>query len=299
MAAFLLRHYTDRGLRCAYLSRGYGRKTKGYQRVDPQKGNALNFGDEALQIALQFPNLPVAVCENRVNGAEKLIRDHNVDLIVLDDAFQHRRIGRDLDILMMDAGRLPWKDLVLPAGNLREPRWGMKRASLWVVSKLRDETQIPTIDRAFRERPRVYTRPEFSALQAFYPESTPDLSLESLKKRPVLLFSGLGNNAYFFRQVEEMGAIPLATIPFADHHSYTETDLAKILAKFDAEKAKKDNFTAPILITTEKDFCRLAQDRYKALLKGKPLYYLRMDLRWLAGREQFEQRLNSILNHND
>ena len=129
MTEYLIRLLKDK-YKLATLSRGYGRKTKGYLTAT---ATATNLGDEPAQYKAKFPDITVAVCEKRVEGIQKLLPDHGV--ILLDDAFQHRAVSPGLSILLLDYNRLGEPHLLLPAGNLREPFSGRWRAQVIVVTK--------------------------------------------------------------------------------------------------------------------------------------------------------------------
>ncbi|RYE16546.1 MAG: tetraacyldisaccharide 4'-kinase, partial [Sphingobacteriaceae bacterium] len=116
----------------ATLSRGYGRQTKGFFYAG-KNSTAQTVGDEPLQFKQKFPEITVAVCENRVAGVEKLLPDH--DLILLDDAYQHRALKPGFNVLLFDFAKLDEPHFLLPAGNYREPFWGKKRADVIVISK--------------------------------------------------------------------------------------------------------------------------------------------------------------------
>ncbi|MEL6134010.1 MAG: tetraacyldisaccharide 4'-kinase, partial [Bacteroidota bacterium] len=146
VAAYILSFLSERGIQAAYLSRGYGRKTKGFLAVDPTQGDSQTYGDEALQIAHQFPQLPVAVCEKRAEGIQQLLNKFTLQVIVLDDAFQHLAVQRDLNLIVIDAQRLPYKDFILPAGNLREPLSSLHKADFFIINKLSQAARIPQID---------------------------------------------------------------------------------------------------------------------------------------------------------
>ena len=135
MSAYILRLLQEQGVRPALLSRGYGRKTKGYCAATLQS-TAADIGDEPLEIYRMFnTKVPVRVCEKRCEGARRLLQENEgIGAIVLDDAYQHRYIHRDLNILLTDYNRLYTRDKVLPAGRLREIAQGAERANIIVVT---------------------------------------------------------------------------------------------------------------------------------------------------------------------
>lgn len=299
MAEFLLEKLQVMGRHPAYLSRGYGRSTQGYLRVDPEQAGGLRFGDEAVQVARRFPKLPVAVCEDRVEGARRLIAEDGADVIVLDDAFQHRRIARDLDLVMIDANRPPWRDHLLPAGRLREPRRSLRRAHAFIVSKwpaaMAPEMAAQTVPPALRPDTAVSVFGlEAVEVCAFAGEKK--LPLSELKRYTGIAFAGLGNNAYFFRQVARWLGDCSGTTGFRDHHVYTAGDREKILAQLrDREEKNNAKFDGPIILTTEKDYMRLRSTAGFTAWQTLPLYYVRVRLRPVWGERAFTQKIEETL----
>lgn len=292
MAEYLIRELIQRGLRPGYLSRGYGRDTKGYRRVDPTEDSFREVGDEALQVATKFSTVPVAVCEDRVLGATTLTADAPIDVLVLDDAFQHRRIRRNVDIVMIDANRPPWDDHLFPAGALREPRSSLNRADLVVVSKLSNHKQIPRYKHRIN-RPLAFSELTPTALVRLgQPER---LTLAEIKDVNAITFSALGNNQDFFESVRAAGLRTIETYSFADHHAFTPNEIGRISRRY-RKLAKQDVFTKDIiLVTSEKDAVRLTREPWFAMQVGHlPLYYLEVELRLFEGKGNFEQQLSQL-----
>lgn len=266
--------------RLAVLSRGYKRKTKGFMEVD-SAGTAGQYGDEPLQIARKFPSVKVAVDANRVEGCENL-KDY--DLIVLDDAFQHRRLRPDFSIVLVDWSRPVFDDRLLPFGGLRDLPERIFAADLIAVSKcpvnLTDEEKS---DFAHKLRLKSYNPDDCTAL-------TPDgrripvIFTHIEYEKPVSVFPG-GDHRYAYadnlilitgvarggvlaRHLSESYRI-VRTFDFPDHHAFTSRDLARI------ESAAK-RFPTAALATTEKDaqrFISLASvpERLKQRLLAVPI----------------------------
>jgi tetraacyldisaccharide 4'-kinase len=298
MAEFLLEKLQAMGRNPAYLSRGYGRSTRGYLRVNPADAEGLRYGDEALQVARRFPHLPVVVCEDRVAGVERLLAETEADVVVLDDAFQHRRIARDLDLVMLDASRLPWNDALLPSGRLREPLRSIHRAEAVVVSKLPAEGSQKVLDdilqRFGKDKEVAAFDLEMVEIRHFFEDET--LDPPDLRACSGAAFSGLGNNNYFFAGVENLLGKCLKTFPFRDHHAYTKSDLEKILGILPTIEENKPKFDGPLILTTEKDFVRLKSMPWFDDLIGQPLYYIRVAMVPRYGWEGIEKRIEKILN---
>ncbi len=291
VAEWLLAHWQRQGRRPAYLSRGYGRETQGYCKVPAQGGRAQVYGDEALQVAAKFPALPVAVCADRRAGIRRLVAEERAELIVLDDAFQHRRVARDLDWVVIDAQRLPTQDMLLPAGNLREARRHLRRADLLIVNKVADPEQLPALRRALRRyaRPMAFVQPQLREVQPLAAGSAQPV--EVLPGQPVILLAGIGHPEAFARQVEGLGARVVERHFFRDHHPFTPQDLARLQARLDL-------YPSSWLLTTEKDACRLRHQPWMSPFASLPLFYLPLTLHWLAGREEAEQALQSVLSRS-
>lgn len=285
MAEFLLRKMEERGIKAAYLSRGYGRKTKGYLRVDPHSGNADDYGDEAFQVAHKFPKFPVAVSENREKGIRELLKEE-VELIVLDDAFQHRKVARDLDLLLIDANRLPVEDWVVPAGTLRESIRGLKRADLLLVNKIKHDSQIENITpKLSRWQKKVaFMQVEQKEIKAFDPSQ--DFTEMNLKEeKEVVLFSGIGNPDFFEAQIQAAGWKLKKHIKFGDHYDFKGKDIDRLL---------KEKGANSIFLCTEKDFYRLLNKSFSEKLSGEAFYYIPIQLKFLEGEEFLLEKLEGL-----
>lgn len=262
----------------AYLSRGYGRQTKGFLVVNPQSGNALKYGDEAIQVAGKFPEVVVAVCEDRNKGIQELINQHKVSLVVLDDAFQHRKVQRDVNIVVMDATRMPDRDLVLPAGNLREQISELKRADLLVVNKVLKPDDIPSLEKRLERfhKPVAFCQPGFH--QWVFPFQPP------ARKQTAFLFSGIGNPDSFYRLVQKQNIGITNHLIFRDHYPYRQPVIEEIIE--DWQRSGAD-----MLLTTEKDFSRISGRPFFGILKNVPFGYVKIRLKWLKGEEHIHEAL--------
>jgi len=234
MTIALAKALTERGLYVDVLSRGYRRKSKLPARVDPG-GTAAQFGDEPLLIAREA-GLPVYVAAQRYQAgllAEVESPDVNDRAVhLLDDAFQHRQLHRDVDILLLNGQ--DWEDSLLPAGNLREPLPAAHRASA---------IAIPVDDPALETKLRDwgFQGPIWRLKRAMEVPAVDG---------PVVAFCGIGRPDQFFAGLEAAGLRLAARVVFADHHRYTAADLAGLESTAGASEAST-------LITTEKDLARL------------------------------------------
>ncbi len=283
VAAYILSHLSQYNISAAYLSRGYGRKTKGYLRVNPSTGNSLQYGDEALQIAHQFPELPVAVCEKRAIGIQQLLSETDVQVIVLDDAFQHLAVARDLNLVVMDAQRLPDQDFILPAGNLREVLSTLKKADFFIINKLSHKALLPEIEKRLGKwgKEMAFCRPAFHDIRTFQEEVYRIQNGQSIHA-----FAGIGNPHYFFDQLRTQGFQLKGVTAFSDHHDYQAREFASILADLEPET---------ILLTTEKDYHRLKDADWLSQYDHFTWTYLPMYLKWWKGEVTLQANIHRVL----
>lgn len=300
MTEYLLRYLQEKGASPAYLSRGYGRDSKGFILINPEQHTAYQVGDEALQVARKFNNVPVAVCEDRVAGVRQLLASNSsISCVVLDDAFQHRRMGRTLDFVMLDANRLPWNDFLLPAGTLREQTANLHRADLVVVNKVRNQNMVSGLRRKLEKQGHQACFAQLRPLRLVSFKGNEVIEIEQLKNRNCVVFSGLGNNAVFFDDLQALGIKIVKKFPFADHYVFSEQEMKRITRHY-RRIANQDIFEAqPLIITTEKDFNRLKDAGWFQLLSQQfPFYYLEVALEIIDGKEIFEGFLQTLVPNN-
>ncbi|MCZ4318033.1 tetraacyldisaccharide 4'-kinase [Aequorivita viscosa] len=241
--------------RLAILSRGYKRKTTGYREVLPTN-SAAEVGDEPLQFKKKFPEIPVAVCENRQIGIEKL--HEKASVILLDDAFQHRKVKASFNILLTAFDKLYVNDCMLPTGNLREPKIGANRADLIVVTKCPEnisDTAVEAIKRKLNPKPSQDIFFSKIGYASQIKNNAEQKSLSYLKDRPFLLVTGIANPKPLVSYLKEEG-LEFTESTFADHHNFTNSEI---------EQFKKE----ALILTTEKDFMRL-----QTIANATEIYYL-------------------------
>jgi len=277
MIEWLLNHLSG-GSKLAVLSRGYKRKSKGYVLAQPTS-TAEEIGDEPLQIYSKFPEVAVAVEADRIKGIEQLQTSRNPDLILLDDAYQHRKVKPSFSILLTSYDQLYTKDWYLPTGNLRDSKSASKRADLIVVTKC-----PPDLDNEGQSRIKQELNPEMNQKVLFctleYDNSLKgekaDLSILDLKNKEVTLITGIANPKPLveFLQSEE---IRFDHREFSDHHYFSGKEI--------------DFFNSrPLVLTTEKDYMRLKN-------KVDKLYYISVRHRFLGdGREVIKKSLENLSN---
>jgi tetraacyldisaccharide 4'-kinase len=275
MVAAVVEWFVSRGLRPVILSRGY--------RSAPNAGN-----DEKLVLDQLCPNVVHLQSPDRVRSAQDACQRHNADVLILDDGFQHRRLARDLDVVLIDALD-PWgAGHVLPRGLLREPRSGLSRANLVVLTRAdqcspeRKQEILAEIRALVGDRPPVEATFQPIGLVNSSGETAPTESLAEA----VAAFCGIGNPEGFRRTLTVEGfASRLAGFrTFPDHHHYTPSDLDDL-----ADWARTCG--AGVLITTQKDLVKIPRND----LGGLPLWALAIRAQISVGREEFEARLQELI----
>lgn len=249
----------------AVLSRGYKRKTHGFVLAN-RKSSPDTIGDEPLQIYLKYGSrVKVAVCENRRKGIKEIMRQFpDTELIILDDAYQHRYVKPKVNILLMDYNRPVYDDKLLPLGRLREQAHQTIRADMVIVTKCPDglsPLSYRLISKNLELMPYqklYFSNFSYSSLTPVFPEDKPyhvDLSLLS-KRDTVLLVTGVANPRGFIRH---FNSYPFRRIicHFPDHHDFSRVDIEKLYYKFMHTPGERK-----IIITTEKDAIRLAYNPY-------------------------------------
>lgn len=268
---YLIRLLSSR-CRVAVLSRGYRRKSSGFVLAN-RESTVADLGDEPFQYHNKFTNIDVAVDADRKNGIGQLIRDVHPDVIVLDDAYQHRRVKAGFYILLTAYGDLYADDLVLPAGNLREFAAGARRADVIIVTKcppgLRGEEQQKIVGKLnpMRSQPVFFTTVAYSD-QVYCEQGSKMVAALPEEK---ILVAGIAKPEPFFRYLHREGDDLHA---YPDHHNFTDGEISHL------DKISKDK----IIITTEKDYMRL-----KGRLPKGRLYYLPIEVKFLAGKDQFDK----------
>ncbi|PKR79785.1 tetraacyldisaccharide 4'-kinase [Brumimicrobium salinarum] len=275
----------------AVLSRGYGRKTKGFVKVNAN-ADVTNVGDEALNYAQKFEGeIEVAVCEKRVEGARKLLENYpETEVIVLDDAYQHRYLHRDCNILLTEFNKPYFKDFVLPAGRLREFKCGRHRADMVIVTKspsLLKDIEKQRFKEKLKLKPKVPVF--FSSIQ--YGDLI-SLATNEICTAPdeILLVTGIGNPQPLISHLEQHSKV--SHLKFGDHHDYTIKDIEKIHKLF-------GNFVSAenIIVTTEKDAVRLKSSAMKTKIESFPWYYQAMTVK-IDNENKLLNKIDSYVKSN-
>jgi tetraacyldisaccharide 4'-kinase len=246
----------QKDVKVAVLSRGYKRKTHGYILAD-ENSTMKDIGDEPFQMKKKFSGINVAVDHKRVRGIENIIRDYDdTDVILLDDAFQHRYVKPGINILLVDYHRLIIYDKLLPAGRLREPLSGKNRADIVIITKCPKDLkpmEFRVLTKAMDLYPYqslFFSTIEYDTLYPLFNKDGEQISKQQLKDKNVLLVSGIASPKQIIVDLKPY-ADSISSIAFADHHQFSPKDAEKINEAF----AKLDD--NKIIITTEKDATRL------------------------------------------
>ena len=279
MVEFILARFIAQ-FRIAVLSRGYKRKTKGYALANPQS-TALEIGDEPMQFYKKFPSATIAVGEERIVAIPQLLHDvPETEVIILDDAFQHRYVTPGLNILLTDYNNLFTRDWFLPTGDLRDLKSGYKRANILMVTKC-----PPALTEEQREELTEELKP-LPGQQMFFTSIHYGIPyhLFTKERRPLndrteaLLISGIANPKPLKRFLADNTAAYYDML-YGDHHIFSIDDLKEIRRRF-------ENIGSPnkIIITTEKDAMRLV--KFEQALIDYPIYVLPIDMKFLFNGEK-------------
>lgn len=274
---YLIRLLSDH--KVATLSRGYKRKSNGFILAD-ENSTAISIGDEPFQFHQKFPEVLVAVDANRTNGIEQVLKlSNSPQIVLLDDAFQHRKVKAGFYILLTTFADLYVDDFLLPTGNLRESRRGAKRADIVIVTKCpRDLPSIEQMKIARKLKLRSRQELYFSYIRYdnVAKSAAAEIDISIIKNTPKVLLCGIAKPKPFVDFLFSEGDLILN---FPDHHAFNESEIDTILNRAEGR----------IIVTTEKDFVRL-----QGRLSDKQLYYVSIESAFLSNGEQFDK---TVLNY--
>ncbi|MCI0334213.1 MAG: tetraacyldisaccharide 4'-kinase [Planctomycetes bacterium] len=273
MVKWLARWFGERGVRVAIVSRGYG-------------ASAGKHNDEALELSQSLPAVPHVQNPDRVAAATRAIDEFGCQLVVLDDGFQHRRLARDLDIVLLDALEPFGYDHVFPRGTLREPVAGLRRAHVVCLSR---SDVISAAERdAIRHRvaeiaPNTIWCELIHAASRLINSTGESQPLEGLAGQRVAAFCGIGNPAGFRHTLGATHCEIAAWRAFPDHHRYSSADLASLSQMI-------NNSGATMAVCTQKDLVKVSEPN----LGEVPLWAVAIEMQFQAGQDAFENALNVI-----
>ena len=288
VVAILARFLVKKGCRVGVLSRGYGRRGKEILVVSDGR-NILQApreaGDEPTLLAKRLDGIPLVVGKNRAKAGQRAIDLFGCDVLILDDAFQHHRLKRDLDLVIIDSTN-PWGNgRLIPAGPLREPLSRLSRADAILFSRVDQGEHLPAA------MTRIQRWSEAPTLTAIH-RSMEWVSMSDGRKHPkydlrgksVLAFAGIGNPTSFRSTLETLGVDIREFVTFRDHHWYTDEDLSDIFSR-------ADRLQAEAVVTTEKDSIRVPiQKTWKI-----PTYFLRIECELKENGDTLESILKPVL----
>ena len=273
----------------AVLSKGYGRKTKGFKYVNIDS-NYVDVGDEPLQMKKNLPELIIAVDHKRVNGVNKIMKEHpDVNCIILDDAFQHRSIKICFNILLCDYTNPIYKDWMMPVGLLRESKKGIKRADCVVISKCPENLTMEeskTIEKNLKFTKKIFfSKIIYDKIVSLNGNKT--IEKTSLKK--ILLVTGIANSNPIIEYLEKLN-IQIKHLKYKDHFHYQKKDIDRIIDYY-----KKQN-SEIIILTTEKDAQKMKE--YEEL-SNYPVYYLKVSVDFIRNKDKFDEKImNYVKAHS-
>lgn len=282
----------------AILSRGYKRKTSGFIRA-LQTSTAFDIGDEPLLYKTKNPNLEVCVDANRLNGIKQLLKfTEPPQVVILDDAFQHRALHCELNIVISEYTNLFLNDCMMPAGYLRESKNGIKRADIIIVSKTPDKTTAIEIRNMIKDlkplahQQLFFTWLKYGELKGFQNPNDTINTLNDLFRYRIVTFTGIANPKPMITYLKEY-ASDVKHIQFADHHTFTLQDIANVRAQLDAIEGGNK-----IVVTTEKDAMRLQGSDLQDIANTLPLYVLPIEVDFKDKAQEFNETIINYVRTN-
>jgi tetraacyldisaccharide 4'-kinase len=274
MTEYLVRELKNH-FQIATLSRGYKRKTRGYA-LATENSTALEIGDEPMQFHLKFPDTPIAVGEARLEAIPQLLHDKpGTQVIILDDAFQHRAVKAGMNIVLTDCNNLYTRDWYLPTGDLRDERSSMKRADVMVVTKCHPGLSPEERDAILQEiEPLPQQTVFFTTIrygQPYHIISKKNAQVTNAVE--VLLVTGIANPRPLKNLLQEKSKT-YYEMAYNDHHIFTIDDLKDMQKRFNSIQANDK-----IILTTEKDAVRLVKFEHE--LAAMPVYVVPIELEFL------------------
>lgn len=284
----LLKEYTN----VAVLSRGYKRKTKGFLFVE-NTSNVLNVGDEPLQYKRKYKNIVVAVSESRALGIPEILKKYpTTDLVVLDDAFQHRAVNPSLNILLTEYERPYHLDMLLPSGRLRESSNAAYRADVVIVTKCPKDSQtiseeVWRLNLDLKERQQLFfSKYKYNEAYNFFTGQRLKLTIEY----DIVLISAIASTSYLKDHLSD-NVNSINHLEYEDHHIFSEVDIDYIVRVF-----QEDTHKRKLIVTTEKDAMRLSVYYEKLRALNLPIYVLPIEVEFLFdGKTKFDEYIRDFL----
>lgn len=280
----------------ATLSRGYGRKTKGFLFADSQS-TAQNIGDEPLLLYRKHSDIAVAVCEDRLEGLQKIFeKEPDTDVVILDDAYQYLKLKCDLSIILTDYYLVYPRDYLFPVGNLREGRSAAKDADIIIVTK--SPKVMPNLDEQLflkKLKPLPHQKVYFSYIEygQLQPLTTAAQTIDTKTIRSVVSVSGIANPYLFLDYINHKYREKEHLI-FSDHHIFKKKDIEKIIILYDRVIMRNR-----AVITTEKDAARLMTSEFWQHIAHLPVFVIPIQVKFHEKyRNAFENQIIKSVSKN-
>ena len=269
--------------RTAVVSRGYGRETKGLIPAHAHE-DARRIGDEPKEILMRFPNLKFFVAEKRVEAMDFIQKFHpEIEYVLMDDAFQHRYVDRDFNIMLSAYENPFFKDYVVPVGRLREFRSGAGRSDFILISKCPKQFDANQIERGINP----YSKASIGFTKIVYAEEihNPEMSLRMSQIKAFNLITGIANPRPLLNHLNTYQGLK-KHFKFKDHHNFSQEDLNNF-------EMICSEFPETVWICTAKDYARLSSLKLSENFR-KSLYYIPISVAWEFGESEFLKRLQSF-----
>lgn len=296
---WIVKYYLSIGCKPAIVSRGYRRESKGVQLVSDGQNILLSSkeaGDETAMLAWNNPNAIVMVANKRkdaVTALAKRFAKRLPSVIILDDAFQHRQIQRDLNIALINTSEPFFKAKMLPEGRLREPLKNLKRADLVILNKISDPKKADAIEKQVEKNglPIIKARLKTAELVCISGAFTTSEEARSMKNINAFAFAGISSPESFLESLRQEGVTIAAHRFFGDHEPYSVKKLQAIRREAEAKGLS--------LITTEKDYFRiLGYPELIRIITAGPCYYLKIETDIIEGKERLQEMLRKAVGIN-
>ena len=281
---FLALHLQSIGKNVGIVSRGYGRSSKHVRLVTngfDKPSSWEQYGDEAFLLSQNLNSIPIVVGESKYEAGLKITSEFNLDVIIIDDGFQHRSLYRDLDIALINSKDTQKTHKLLPLGNLRERISGLKRADMIIYTKINVHNNLGYLNRLLKNVDIEKINSMLITKSMLIGKDKTEIDKANLKSKNIYLLSAIGDNSGFKKTVKKIGANIVGHSKFLDHYKFKTSDLQKV--QNDAKK-----FSANYIITTEKDLVKIPDINLKI-----PVYALKTEMHF-SPNNKLEDKINSL-----
>ena len=281
---FLALHLQSIGKNVGIVSRGYGRSSKHVRLVTngfDKPSSWEQYGDEAFLLSQNLNSIPIVVGESKYEAGLKITSEFNLDVIIIDDGFQHRSLYRDLDIALINSKDTQKTHKLLPLGNLRERISGLKRADMIIYTKINVHNNLGYLNRLLKNVDIEKINSMLITKSMLIGKDKTEIDKANLKSKNIYLLAAIGDNSGFKKTVKKIGANIVGHSKFLDHYKFKTSDLQKV--QNDAKK-----FSANYIITTEKDLVKIPDINLKI-----PVYALKTEMHF-SPNNKLEDKINSL-----